>query len=57
MEALRLRVKDIDFEYSQIIVRDGKGNKDRVTVLPDRTICTKPASSARSVEQPGRRAF
>ena len=35
MEALRLRVKDIDFEYAQIIVRDGKGRKDRVTVLPD----------------------
>jgi integron integrase len=35
MEALRLRVKDIDFEYSQIVVRDGKGHKDRVTVLPD----------------------
>ncbi len=34
MECLRLRVKDIDFSYSQIIVRDGKGNKDRVTVLP-----------------------
>lgn len=34
METLRLRVKDIDFEYSQIIVRDGKGAKDRVTVLP-----------------------
>ena len=35
MEGLRLRVKDIDFEYSQIVVRDGKGNKDRVTVLPE----------------------
>jgi integron integrase len=35
MEALRLRVKDIDFEYSQIAVRDGKGKKDRVTILPD----------------------
>lgn len=34
MEALRLRVKDVDFEYSQIIVRDGKGHKDRVTLLP-----------------------
>lgn len=34
MEALRLRVKDVDFDYSQIIVRDGKGAKDRVTVLP-----------------------
>jgi integron integrase len=35
MECLRLRVKDIDFGYSQIIVRDGKGGKDRATVLPD----------------------
>ncbi len=29
-----LRVKDIDFEYGQITVRDGKGDKDRVTMLP-----------------------
>lgn len=35
MECLRLRVKDIDFEYCQITVRDGKGNKDRVTMLPE----------------------
>ena len=35
MEALRLRVKDVEFEYSQIVVRDGKGQKDRVTILPD----------------------
>lgn len=34
MECLRLRVKDIDFEYNQIIVRDGKGQKDRITMLP-----------------------
>jgi integron integrase len=34
MEALRLRLKDIDFAYSQIVVRDGKGGKDRVTILP-----------------------
>ena len=33
-ECLRLRVKDIDFGYGQIVVRDGKGAKDRVTVLP-----------------------
>lgn len=33
-EALRLRVKDIDFDYQQIIVRDGKGEKDRHTILP-----------------------
>jgi integron integrase len=36
MECVRLRVKDIDFENSCIIVRDGKGNKDRVTVLPEK---------------------
>jgi integron integrase len=35
MECLRLRVKDIDFENNQILVRDAKGMKDRVTVLPD----------------------
>ena len=35
MECVRLRVKDIDFEYRQIVVRDGKGQKDRVTMLPD----------------------
>jgi len=33
-ECLTLRVKDIDFGYSQILVRDGKGAKDRVTILP-----------------------
>jgi integron integrase len=35
MELLRLRVKDVDFERHQIIVRAGKGNKDRVTMLPE----------------------
>jgi hypothetical protein len=34
MECLRLRVKDIDFALGQIVVRDGKGQKDRVTILP-----------------------
>lgn len=34
MEAIRLRVQDIDFDYKQIIVRQGKGFKDRATVLP-----------------------
>ena len=33
-EILRLRVKDVDFDAGQITVRDGKGEKDRVTVLP-----------------------
>ncbi len=34
MECVRLRVKDIDFGYGQIVVRNGKGRKDRVTMLP-----------------------
>jgi integron integrase len=34
MECVRLRVKDIDFGYARITVRDGKGGKDRVTMLP-----------------------
>lgn len=34
MECVRLRVKDIDFDYRQITVRDGKGEKDRRTMLP-----------------------
>ncbi len=34
MECLRLRVKDIDFEKNQITVRDAKGKKDRITMLP-----------------------
>ena len=34
MEALRLRVKDLDFALNQILVRDGKGQKDRRTMLP-----------------------
>ena len=35
MECVRLRVKDVDFAYSQIIVRDAKGAKDRIVPLPD----------------------
>jgi integron integrase len=34
MECIRLRVKDVDFGYARIMVRDGKGAKDRVTMLP-----------------------
>lgn len=33
-ECLRLRIKDLDFGYNQIVVRDGKGAKDRITMLP-----------------------
>ena len=35
MECVRLRVKDVDFNRNHIVVRDGKGSKDRVTVLPE----------------------
>ncbi len=35
MEAVRLRVKDVEFSRGEIIVRDGKGGNDRVTMLPD----------------------
>lgn len=35
MEALRLRVKDVEFERREIVIREGKGNKDRITVLPE----------------------
>jgi integron integrase len=38
LEALRLRVKDIDFARGELLVRDGKGQKDRVTMLPQRLI-------------------
>jgi len=36
MECLRLRVKDVGLGYRQILVRDGKGEKDRVTMMPDK---------------------
>jgi integron integrase len=38
MECVRLRVKDVDFESRRITVRDGKGKKDRVTMLPERFV-------------------
>ena len=37
-EALQLRVKDLQFDYRQFIVRNGKGGKDRVTIMPDALI-------------------
>ena len=38
MECVRLRIKDLDFSRRQIMVRNGKGQKDRVTMLPERFI-------------------
>ena len=40
MECIRLRVFDIDFDYQQIIIRNAKGNKDRITPLPKRLLQT-----------------
>lgn len=39
-ECLSLRVKDIDLEYRQLTIRDGKGMKDRVTLLPSSVLET-----------------
>ena len=38
IECLSLRVKDIDFAYRQIVVRDGKGARDRATMLPENLV-------------------
>jgi integron integrase len=38
LECLRLRVKDVDFYYRQLLIRDAKGQKDRVTMLPNSLI-------------------
>ena len=38
MEAVRLRVKDVDLERAEITIREAKGAKDRVTMLPGSTI-------------------
>jgi integron integrase len=43
MECVRLRVKDVDFERSEILIRDGKGAKDRVTMLPDSVVANLQA--------------
>ena len=41
-ECLNLRVKDVDFEYRQIVVRSGKGARDRITILPEALIEPMP---------------
>ena len=53
-EALRLRVKDLDFGFRQIVVRDGKGGKDRFTVLPAKPVEPLPAQLeyARKLHEP-----
>lgn len=51
MEAIRLRVKDIDLERHAITVRSGKGDKDRNTVLPDSLVTALRAQIARVRER------
>jgi site-specific recombinase XerD len=51
LECARLRVKDIDFARREITVRDGKGRKDRVTMLPETLIDPLRAHLARVREQ------
>jgi len=47
MECLRLRVKDVDLGYRQVLVRDGKGEKDRVTILSEKLVAPLSAHLAR----------
>ncbi|MDE2149253.1 MAG: integron integrase [Gammaproteobacteria bacterium] len=48
LEGLRLRVKDVEFERREIVVRDGKGGKDRVTLLPENLIAPLQEQLARA---------
>ncbi len=50
LECLRLRIKDIEFERREILIREGKGNKDRVTVLPENLIAPLRAQFERTRE-------
>lgn len=49
MGCVRLRVKDIDFEQSQVVVREGKGEKDRLTMLPVSLIHGAPGRPAQAL--------
>jgi integrase len=56
MEAIRLRVKDVDFDRNVIVVREAKGNKDRVVMLPRReglgVLCSRPSQANRDQQVP-----
>lgn len=51
LEGLQLRVKDVDFERKQLTVRDGKGARDRPTVLPDAAVAALRAQLGTSRER------
>jgi len=48
LEGLRLRVKDIDFQRREVLVRHGKGGKDRITVLPENLVLPLQAQLSRA---------
>jgi integron integrase len=48
MESLRIRVKDLDFANRTLTVRDGKGGKDRITMIPDRLLPSLRSQLARA---------
>jgi len=48
-ECLRLRIQDVDTDYCSLTVRDGKGNKDRQTLLSPRLITQLQAAMATSI--------
>lgn len=50
LECLRLRVKDVDFGYRQITIREGKGMRERITILPQRLLRPLQAHLARIKE-------
>ena len=47
LDGLRLRIKDVDFGYGQLVIRDGKGAKDRITMLPAKLVEPLRAQIAR----------
>lgn len=51
LEGLRLRVKDVDFQRREVVVRQGKGAKDRVTVLPENLMLPLQGQLARARAQ------
>jgi len=54
MECIRLRIQDVDLARRQILIRDGKGSKDRITVLPDTLRDPLRRQIAEAREQHGR---
>jgi integron integrase len=50
LEGCRLRIKDVDMARRMIVIRDGKGAKDRVTVLPDSLMAELQRQSCRALE-------